>query len=124
MTVSSSARWIGIALLGLAVAVAVAIAGSRLVSRQIGLASEPLDAGDKLAPHLGVRRPPRARSRPHARPAAPVAPTPPEPAAPEPSGVEPAPEAPPPAVLSPEVPHSSGDGGGRAAGEGGGGSDD
>jgi len=43
-------RWVGLALLGIVVAAAVAIAASRLASQQIGLASQPVSAGDALAP--------------------------------------------------------------------------
>ena len=43
-------RWLGLALLGIVVAAAVAIAASRLASQQIGLASQPVSAGDALAP--------------------------------------------------------------------------
>jgi len=43
-------RWIGLALLGILIAAAVALAASRLASQQIGLASEPVTAGDALAP--------------------------------------------------------------------------
>jgi hypothetical protein len=43
-------RWLGLALLGIVVAAVVAIAASRLASQQIGLASEPVSAGDALAP--------------------------------------------------------------------------
>jgi hypothetical protein len=48
--VSSTVRWILLAVLGLAVALGVAVAGSNLASKQIGLASEPLNAGKALAP--------------------------------------------------------------------------
>jgi|GEM_PF-665987 len=50
MTVPPTVRWIGLALLGLAIAAGVAIAASSLASQQIGLASEPISAGDTLAP--------------------------------------------------------------------------
>ena len=43
-------RWLGLALIGILVAAAVAFAASRLASQQIGLASEPVSAGDALAP--------------------------------------------------------------------------
>jgi len=43
-------RWIGLALLGILIAAVVAFAASRLASQQIGLASEPVSAGDALAP--------------------------------------------------------------------------
>ena len=42
--------WTLLALLGLLVAVAVGIAASDLTSRRIGLSSEPIRAGDALAP--------------------------------------------------------------------------
>jgi hypothetical protein len=47
---TSILRWIAIALVGLAIAAAVAFAASRLVSQRIGLSSEPLNAGKELAP--------------------------------------------------------------------------
>lgn len=50
MSPSATAKWIGLALLGVAIAAAVAIAASNLVSRQIGIASESVSAGDALAP--------------------------------------------------------------------------
>lgn len=43
-------KWIGLALLGLLIAAGISIAASRLASQQIGLASEPISAGDALAP--------------------------------------------------------------------------
>lgn len=43
-------RWLGLALLGIVVAAVVAIAASRLASQQIGLASQPVSAGNALAP--------------------------------------------------------------------------
>ncbi len=45
-------KWLALAGLGLLIAVAIAIAGSRLASRQIGLSSEPIRAGDALAPRV------------------------------------------------------------------------
>ncbi len=50
-------RWTLLALLGLAVAAAISVAASNLVSQRIGLASEPLSAGRELAP------PPRGEGR-------------------------------------------------------------
>jgi hypothetical protein len=47
---SPTLKWTGLALLGLLVAVAVAIAASNLASRQIGLSSESISAGEALAP--------------------------------------------------------------------------
>jgi hypothetical protein len=43
-------RWIGLALLGILIAAAISVAASRLASQQIGLASEPISAGNALAP--------------------------------------------------------------------------
>lgn len=50
---SPALRWFALALAGLAVAVAVGYAASRVTSQRIGLASEPLQAGESLAPHTG-----------------------------------------------------------------------
>jgi hypothetical protein len=50
MKLSVTARWILLALAGLLVAVAVAVAASKVTSQRIGLASEPLQAGQELAP--------------------------------------------------------------------------
>lgn len=50
MTSPATFKWIGLALLGLAIAVAVAIAAGHLTSQQIGIASESITAGDRLAP--------------------------------------------------------------------------
>jgi hypothetical protein len=65
-------RWLGLALLGIVVAAAVAIAASRLASQQIGLASEPVSAGDALAP-AAERKAGRTEHR-HRATRAPVAP--------------------------------------------------
>ena len=54
MRLPATAKWIGLALLGLVIAAAVAIAASNLVSQQIGIASESVSAGDKLAPAIGA----------------------------------------------------------------------
>jgi hypothetical protein len=48
--VPAALRWTGLALLGIVIAAAVSVAASRLASQQIGLASEPISAGDSLAP--------------------------------------------------------------------------
>lgn len=50
-------RWTLLALLGLLVAVAVGIAASELTSQRIGLSSEPIGAGDALAPERHERAP-------------------------------------------------------------------
>jgi len=58
MTSPATLKWIGLALLGILIAAAVAVAAGSLASRQIGLASEPLSAGDALAPvRQAARRP-------------------------------------------------------------------
>jgi hypothetical protein len=113
-------RWIGLALLGLLIAAGVSIAASRLASQQIGLASEPIEAGDALAP---VTRSPHHRpqggqvSRPKRAPT--TAPPPLNPAAPPVAAPEP------PATTVPAAPErapgrsASGDGehgGGRGGG--------
>jgi hypothetical protein len=46
----SALRWLGLALLGILIAAGVSIAASSLASQQIGLASQPISAGDALAP--------------------------------------------------------------------------
>ncbi len=50
MRLPASLKWIGLALLGLLIATAVALAATGLISRQIGIDSESITAGDKLAP--------------------------------------------------------------------------
>jgi hypothetical protein len=49
-----TARWILLALAGLAIAIGLAIAAANLTSQQIGIASESVSAGDSLAPALHV----------------------------------------------------------------------
>ncbi len=65
MILSDRIKWIGLALLGLAIAAAVGIAASNLASREIGLASEPIEAGDALAP-ASIAKPRQPASRPTA----------------------------------------------------------
>jgi hypothetical protein len=64
-------RWLGLALLGILVAAGVSIAASRLASQQIGLASQPVSAGDALAPaserHTGGTGHPHANPNVHHR---------------------------------------------------------
>jgi len=114
-------RWIGLALLGIVVAAAVSVAASRLASQQIGLASQPVSAGDALVPaaerHGGQAAPrhahARARHRHHGEAQQPAEPAPqPEEAIPP---VSPPPEAEP---LSPSQSQTGEDG------ERGGGADD
>lgn len=45
--------WVVVALVGLVVAAGVTAAASRLSSQRVGLASEPLSAGERLAPGSG-----------------------------------------------------------------------
>ena len=52
---NSTVRWLALALLGVAIAAGVSIAASRLASQQIGLASQPISAGDTLVPHVSHR---------------------------------------------------------------------
>lgn len=61
---SVTLRWVGLALVGILIAAAISIAASRLASQQIGLASEPISAGDTLAPEVrGIAgRPSRRRA--------------------------------------------------------------
>ena len=49
-------RWVLIALAGLAVAAVVSLSASDLTSQPVGLSSEPLTAGDQLAPRSAVTR--------------------------------------------------------------------
>ncbi len=53
MKLPASLRWIGLALLGLLIATAVALAATGLISRQIGIDSESISSGDTLAPAFG-----------------------------------------------------------------------
>jgi len=55
-----AAKWVALALFGLAIAIGVAIAAANLTSQQIGIASESVSAGDTLAPSL---RTPEERER-------------------------------------------------------------
>lgn len=54
MRLPASAKWVLLALAGVAVAIGVAIAAANLTSQQIGIASESVSAGDALAPSLKV----------------------------------------------------------------------
>jgi hypothetical protein len=53
MRLPATVKWIGLALLGLLIAAAVAIAAGNLAGQQIGISSESLTAGDQLAPAVG-----------------------------------------------------------------------
>jgi hypothetical protein len=52
VSLSATAKWVLLALAGLAIAIAIAIAAANLTSQQIGIASESVSAGDALAPAL------------------------------------------------------------------------
>jgi hypothetical protein len=52
MTSAATLRLIALAVAGILVAAGVAVLASNLASRQIGLASEPISAGDQLAAPL------------------------------------------------------------------------
>lgn len=121
MKLPASAKWIGLALLGLAVAIGVAIAASHLTSQQIGIASESITAGDKLAP--AVRTAGAGKGNPHgghgstdptAQPTAPNTTTTTE-AVPPPTTV------PAPPATAPSQPTESGDDHGGEGGHSGGG---
>ncbi|HET6569867.1 MAG TPA: hypothetical protein VFG58_00050, partial [Solirubrobacterales bacterium] len=76
MTFSATLKWLGLALLGIAVAAAVAIAAGNLAGQQIGLSSEPISAGDALAPRAASQANPKVEPEPA---------SPPEKPAPEPT---------------------------------------
>jgi hypothetical protein len=54
MRLPATVKWISLALLGLVIAAAVALAASNLAGQQIGIASESISAGDALAPAIGT----------------------------------------------------------------------
>jgi hypothetical protein len=116
-------RWLGLALLGILVAAGISIAASRLASQQIGLASEPISAGDALAPAAPAEEAPDRKSHQQAGGGrtAPAPRTAPPPAvAPPPRSSSPAPP-----ETTPAPPSGSDDSGGAGSGEsGGGGADD
>lgn len=128
MRLPTTLRWVGLALLGLVIAAAVALGASRLASQQIGIASESVSAGDTLAPPVtpATRRhrekptekgPQKEAVKPEASPGSTESGEPTEPA----ETVEPESAAPAP------VEPSSGDDssvGGDGGGGGGGGPDD
>jgi hypothetical protein len=88
--VSATIRWVVLALLGLLIAAGVSIAASSLVSQQIGLASEPISAGDALAPQESSRANSHEAPRRKASPTkTPTEPAPAETAAPPPASTEP-----------------------------------
>lgn len=102
MRVPATIRWVVLALLGLLIAAGVSIAASSLVSQQIGLASEPISAGDALAPQASSRanrhEPPRHKASPAKTPTepAPAETTASPPASTEPQSPSTVPVVPPP----------------------------
>jgi hypothetical protein len=88
--VPATIRWVALALLGLLIAAGVSIAASSLVSQQIGLASEPISAGDALAPQASSQAN-RHEGRRHkaSLPQTPTEPAPAETTAPSPASTEP-----------------------------------
>jgi hypothetical protein len=116
---SATVRWLGLALLGILIAAAISIAASRLASQQIGLASQPISAGDALAPAAKTPEPrhsPPGKRRSGNPPSTGVHATPestPQPAPSSPASPAPLPPA--------HVDDSGGSGGGD---QGGGGADD
>jgi hypothetical protein len=122
-------RWVALALLGLLIAAGVSIAASSLASQQIGLASEPISAGDALAPQASSRTNRNESHRHKASPAkihrASPAKTPTEPAptktiASPPASTEPHPPAAAPPSTVPVVPSGSSPSGGEQDHSGGG----
>src|SRR3954454_13137832 len=67
MRLPGTISWMLLGLAGLAIAIGVAIAAANLTSRQIGIASESVSAGDALAPALSVpgKQPSHAPSHNH-----------------------------------------------------------
>lgn len=118
MRIPTAVRWTCLALLGILIAAAVSVAASRLASQQIGLASEPISAGDALAPARRAAQAPPERATTKPQPASPAS----EPPAGEPTTAEPPPSEAPPSESPAEVgePRQSGGDGER----GGGGADD
>lgn len=129
MRLPGTVKWIGLALLGLAIAGGVAFAASRLASQQIGIASESISAGDRLAPS-GISREaggkPGEQGKTGTTPAHETTTT--EPTEPvEPVETTPTTPVEPPPVTSPETSpseHGGEDHGGGGGGGGGGGADD
>jgi hypothetical protein len=116
----ATVRWLGLALLGILIAAGVSIAASRLASQQIGLASEPISAGDALAPvaraHAKPPRPATRHSGKNQRTATSTTTAPPVTTVPPPQPTVP-PSTSSPVPASPGG-RSSGDGGDHGAGGG------
>jgi hypothetical protein len=98
----ATVRWIVLALLGVLIAAGVSIAASSLVSQQIGLDSEPISAGDALAPQAPSPAHRHKEDRQKAPPAkTPTAPPPAETTVPPPASTEPQPPSTVPVVPAP-----------------------
>jgi hypothetical protein len=80
MSLSPTLKWVLLALVGLAIAIGVAVAAANLTSQQIGIASESVSAGDTLAPSLNVpaKGKPQGEGRDHGGPEKPPTTTSPE----------------------------------------------
>jgi hypothetical protein len=65
VSISATAKWILLALAGVAIAIGVAIAAANLTSQQIGIANESVSAGDALAPSLQVPAEAKPRGEGH-----------------------------------------------------------
>ena len=126
MRVPATVKWIGLALLGLAIAAAVAIAAGNLAGQQIGISSESLNAGEQLAPAVGGSRGGGKRQPGGETASTPT--TPSEQGTTETTAPPTTPTAPsePAEPETPSEPHddSGGGGGGGGNGGGGGGHDD
>jgi hypothetical protein len=74
VSLSPVAKWVLLALVGLAIAFGVAVAAANLTSQQIGIASESVSAGDSLAPALHVpgEEKPQGEGRDHGGPEKPT----------------------------------------------------
>jgi hypothetical protein len=118
MRIRTIALWVTLALAGIAIAAAVSIAASSLSSQRIGISSEPLSAGDKLAPAIaGAKetqpaRTQRKRKR-RSRSSEPRATT----NTPPPAPVQTTPAAPPSGELGDDHGGGSGSGKGRGGGD-------
>jgi outer membrane biosynthesis protein TonB len=127
VTLRGSIRWIALALLGLLIAAAVALAASNLASQQIGIASESVSAGDSLAPpvtsvHRGHKDAP-GKEKP-SKEAEPPAESEPSTETERPSETEPSAEPSPPAEPELSEPSPAPAEGDDSGGGGGGGRDD
>lgn len=71
MTARKVVAWVVAAALGLVLAVAITLAASQLSNQRVGLAGEPLSAGDQLVP----RAQPHTVARPSSRPSRPSRPS-------------------------------------------------